>query len=117
MMELLQQYSAHWPFVAAALIFGLFGATMKRVVSKELAAKSRAAWVFRATMPLHPIVAGIGLGLIPGMPVSPGVDTAAARALYFAFAGVSSTWVYEALRHWARSRGIKINGNGPAESP
>jgi hypothetical protein len=43
------------------------------------------------------------------MPVSPGIETVAARVLYFAFAGMSSTWAFAILKSLAKKQGLDLN--------
>jgi len=104
----------HWPFFAAAIIFGVVGKIVKRLVPA-----SNAGWKFwfRRSLPAHPILAGLGLGLIPGMPISPGVENTAGHMAYFALAGALSTNVYDFIRHWIKSRGIKLSDEGSTTPP
>ena len=66
-------------------------------------------WWGRKTLPMHPVVAGIGLGFVPGMPVGPGITTGAAVILYFAGAGIASTWAFAVLQTLAKKQGIVID--------
>ena len=114
----MEWWLSHWPFFAAAFIFWSIGNVMKRVISKTLAARSKVAWLFRATMPIHPVILGAALGaLVPSLPASDGVATAGGKALYFAAAGVSCNWIFNWVRHWAAMKNIRINGSGPSLPP
>ena len=64
-------------------------------------------------MPLHPVLAGVGMGLVPGVPVSVDAASVAARCLYFAAAGVMSAWVYGGIKHFLVARGVKIAASVP----
>jgi hypothetical protein len=97
----------HWPFVAAALIFGYAGVAAKKVFTPELAEKASWAWWFRATMPLHPVLAGIAIGLLDVMPTSLGASGRAGGALYFGAAGATSSWIYSAFGHFMEKRAAK----------
>lgn len=104
----------HWPFVAFALVAAVVVQVAKATVWTEARAKGKRAvahlfWWGRKTLPLHPVVLGAAFGLIPGLPASDGVpDTLAAHALYFAAAGLVSTWVFDALKGLAKQRGVEL---------
>ena len=66
-------------------------------------------WWMRKTLPLHPVVYGVILGIIPGMPASPGVESIAAKCLYFAGAGILSTWIFSLAKQLLKKRGIELN--------
>lgn len=133
-MELLSQMweaiAPHWPFVAAMFILAFIGQVLKGVVWTEAnflrwrmhtpnAILWRFFWWGRKTLPLHPVAAGALLGLIPSMPVGSGVEGRTAAMLYFAFAGVLSTWAFAIVKAWAKSKDIdlKIPGNGSSTPP
>jgi len=110
---------AHWPFVAASLIFAMFGQVVKGTLfTRDNILKYKGngpawlgelLWWGRKTMPVHPVVAGILLGFVPGMPVGPGVDAGAATVLYFGAAGMASTWAFALLRQLAKRQGIELD--------
>lgn len=97
----------HWPFFAAAIIFGYLGVAMKRVLKPEVVERSQVAWWLRATLPLHPVFTGIVVGAFNVLPTSAGVEGHAGSALYFGFAGAVSTWVYNAFKHFMEKRTSK----------
>lgn len=122
-MELLSQLGeavgAHWPFVATALIFATVGQVLKAAVwtqrnflrwrvDEPNAVLWRVFWWGRKTLPLHPVGAGALLGLVPAMPTSAGVDSTSGSVLYFAFAGVASTWVFATLKAAAKRKGLDL---------
>jgi hypothetical protein len=116
--ELLESAPSHWPFIAAALIFWALGNASKRLVTKKMAAKYKLAWIYRATMPGHPVAAGALLGyFVTSLPVSAGVTTPGGRALYFALAGVFCAWVFDWLKHYAASRGVTLKPPEPSMPP
>jgi hypothetical protein len=106
--DILKFVLLHWPFVAVAAILATIGEAMKRrVITKELAARSRLGWWLRATMPVHPIGAGVLLGLLPGMPAPPGFDgSTAGRCLYFAGAGVLSVFLFDLIARYRLLKGL-----------
>lgn len=104
----------HWPFLAACVIFYAIGEVMKKTVTKEMAKKKKWAWYFRRTLPLHPMLGGIVVGLIPGMPASAGVETIAGKCLYFALAGATCSWVVNTAKQWAKGKGLPV---GEEEKP
>lgn len=99
----------HWPFLAAMASFAVFG----RVAKKVIAPGKGWRWWFHQTMPLHPVVLGVALSFIPGVPASAGAETWAAKALYFALAGVCSTWAYNVVQQLLAKRGIALEGSTP----
>lgn len=100
----------HWPILVAALIFAALGQLAKGAVFTPEAIKAASRrgkltplghllWWGRKTLPLHPVLAGLALGMVPGMPLSPGVPaTAAAACLYYAGAGILSTYGFSLLK-------------------
>lgn len=66
-----------------------------RAAKKQLPTGSKAEKVLRAFLPLLPVVLGALLGLIPGMPLPLLERTLATAVLYYAFAGVASTWAFD----------------------
>jgi hypothetical protein len=112
MEDLLQ----HWPFAATALILSVVGQAVKRVFFDDPTAKG---WrlIGRKTLPMHPVVVGALLGFIPSMPISPGVVSWSGRILYFAFAGVCSTWAFNVLKQVLKKEGIVLDGNSTKPPP
>lgn len=103
----------HWPFILTALVFGGVGQAVKQTLwTKANAKKHTICWWGRKTMPAHPVVLGVLLGLVPGMPASPGVETTAAVALYYAGAGMFSTWGFALLKGFAKKRGYDLKMPG-----
>lgn len=99
--------AAHWPFLVVALCLGITGEVVKRLVIPKENPKVLTGWrgVFRVTLPLHPAVVGLLLGLMPFMPCPDVVcDTITDRALYYMAAGMLSSYVYAALKHVFKER-------------
>lgn len=91
----------HWPFAAAALCIGCIGEVATRVLWYD---DPPVKWrlLGRKTRPLHALLAGILLGLIPGMPTSYPETTANGAIIYYATAGVCSSWGYDVVRFLVR---------------
>ncbi len=98
----------HWPFVAAFGIFYVIGRTMKNgPLSAENAAQYTWVRLVRRwfPLPLHPIVAGLVLGLMPGVPVTVEVGANAwGPMLYFAGAGVLSVVWHDLFNEWKKHK-------------
>lgn len=94
----------HYPFFAAAIILGMIGSQLKRVITKKMAEQSKLAWWFRATLPIHPVLAGCTVGYIDVLPTSMGLSGPGGSALYFGLAGAASSWVYGAFKHFVEKR-------------
>lgn len=104
---------SHWPLLVVAFILGVIGDVMKRLVIPKGNPPVLKGWrgVFRVTLPLHPVLAGAALGLLAGMPCPENFCTnATSRMLYFAAAGVFSSYVYGFAKHVARER---LGANSP----
>lgn len=114
---------SHWPFIAFAVICvglaqaekGLF-LTKKRI---EGGNKLTASWLWwaRKTLPLHPAIWGVIVGLVPGMPASEMVTTVAGKCLYFAGAGAASTWLFAIAKGIAKQRGFNLEASMPMPAP
>lgn len=98
----------HWPFVVAFGVFYVVGRTMK---NGPLSAKNAARypWVRQVRrwfpLPLHPILAGVALGLVPGVPVSLDANANAwGPALYFGGAGALSVVWHDLFREWQKHK-------------
>ncbi len=113
---------AHWPFAVVSLILAMMGQMMKATFfTKANIVKYKASagklgritgevlWWGRKTLPMHPVFAGIALGCLPGMPVGPGIDPGAATVLYFAGAGMASTWAFAVLKMLAKKQGVELD--------
>lgn len=119
MSDFLVAQLAHWPFIAAMFCLAAIGQVAKNTFWTEENARVSKFYSFgRKTLPIHPVFLGVFLGvLIHGMPVSPGVEGTSARALYFAFAGVASTWLFSLIKSWAKKEGYEIQLPGESFPP
>jgi hypothetical protein len=121
--QLLDLLLPHWPFVAAVLVLMLVGTVSNKRIFTEAEAKvkRRTQWFFwwaRKTLPLHPVVSGIVLGIVWKLPEA-GVDTLVERAAYFGLAGACSVFAYELLKGLAKKRGLDLDlpGDTPSKPP
>lgn len=104
----------HWPFVVMIFLLAAIGKPMKeKVWTKERAAKNFFCRWIRIFLPVHAPITGALMAVIAhpfgGLPVSPGVDGLMAQMMYFAGAGLLSSYAYGIVKHYLKSRGIKIN--------
>lgn len=108
----------HWPFLVYTFTFAFIGEVMKKYVlsptsTPKLQKEADRYWNkggfwyvpaivlvswLRVPLPLHPLAAGIILGLIPGVPVSAGVVYGIQSVLYCMSAGMLSTALYSTIR-------------------
>jgi hypothetical protein len=131
-MELLSQMweaiAPHWPFAAATLILAFVGQVVKGTVWTEanflkwrMEKPNPVLWRFfwwgRKTMPLHPVAVGALLGLVPNIPAGTGIEGRPATMLYFAFAGVMSTWAFALVKAWAKKHDIDLKLPGQPSTP
>jgi hypothetical protein len=109
----------HWPFVSGMMIFMIIGRVMsKNIFFKDAHKTNKPVWLFwwgRKTLALHPIVAGLMLGMIWRDPEA-GVKGLAASMGYFAMAGAFSVWAYETLKGIAKKEGIDLDLPGVDDS-
>jgi hypothetical protein len=104
------------PFIAWTVLAGVLGQFAKTQLWTRGRAEtaSRARWFWRwarKTMPLHPVVAGVFLGLAwPGSIEGSYRGGTLAGAVYFAVAGAVSVWSYEAIKGLARRYGVDVSG-------
>jgi hypothetical protein len=97
----------HWPFMVVALLLGVTGEVVKRLVKHREALKPKVVWpsVYHATLPLHAPLIGALVGLLPGIPCPEAFCTdAPSKILYYVAAGMLSSYVYAAVKHLAKSR-------------
>lgn len=109
-MDYLDVLLPHWPFPAAIAVFYVIVKAMKAgPLSAKRAQEVRwVRWVRRwFPLPLHPIVAGAGLGFVPGVPVSPGVELwELGPAIYFGGAGAIAVLWRNIWREWCKYKGV-----------
>jgi hypothetical protein len=119
---MIQFVIGHWPFVLFTLISAVSMQTAKiSVWTKARISNSKLKsffWWGRKTLPLHPVLIGTLVGLVPGIPISDGMgETLATKCLYFAGAGVLSTWVFDLLKALAKKYGLELgDSNGATEN-
>lgn len=110
-MEDLDLLLTHLPFVSAFGVFYVFGRTMKSgPLSAKRALQVKWVRVLRRWLPLpmHPILAGAALGLVPGVPVSPGIVEMFGPygpSFYYCAAGVLSVVWHDVYKEWRKHKG------------
>jgi hypothetical protein len=109
-MDLLTEYVIpHWPLWTIALSLAIVGQVLKgSLFSRKFAEKYVIFWWGRKTMPMHPILVGMLVGFVPGIPVGPGIESGSSRVLYFMAAGLLSTWGFDFLKSIAVKKGVKL---------
>lgn len=107
----------HWPFLCWMLVAMVCGQVAVRNVFTKARAVQGAFWAWgRRTLPLHPVFAGVALGLIWRDPEGGGMSLPGS-ACYFAAAGALSIWLFEAIARFAKARGVEIQFPGSDEAP
>jgi len=99
----------HWPFfMASAVLYVIVKAMKSGPLSNERAKEVRWVRAIRRWFPLtlHPLVLGGLLGLVPGLPVSPGVEGEYGPVLYFTGAGAAAVLVRNLWKEFKKYKGI-----------
>src|SRR4029078_8479656 len=103
----------HWMFFVVSFVLGLVGQVFKtNVWTVENTAKGRFFYWMRPLLPLHAPCTGMLLGLAlvafwgSAAPAGPGVSGTGAVVLYYMGAGALSSYVFNAIQHFAQSRGL-----------
>jgi len=127
-------FAGHWSFIAFSCIAAVLMQVLKTTVwaprrTLHAGFLSTFLWWGRKMLPLHPVFLGCLFGLIPGIPAG-GFDSrsVASRVLYYATAGLMSTWVYDVIKTLAKRKGAglpellafhspKYASNTPKEAP
>lgn len=113
-----------WPFWSAVLIFTVIGQfTTLNLFTRERAyatwEKTWQVWFWwwgRETLMLHPLLAGLVLGLLWQDPEGAGWR-AVGSMMYFATAGAVSLFLWAAIKSFAKKRGLKLTLPGSSSSP
>lgn len=100
-LDVMQLLSDHWPFLVVSLLLAVVGEVLKRIIlPRDRKSATGWRWWFYITLPLHPLGAGGLIGLLPFMPCPVAIcPTTTHRVLYYAAAGVLSSYVYAAGKH------------------
>lgn len=125
MEELLNDFIVpHWGFLVVSAVFAIVGQVTKgtiwtrdNVIKHQGSWKHHVLWWGRKTMPLHPVIGGLALGLLPGMPLPEAIDTTTQSVLYYVGAGVSSTWIFSVVKQMAKKKGIDLTMPGQSVVP
>ena len=112
--DVVEFLTAYWSF----LVFALTAAIIVQICKGAVWTAKRADgkgwrpgffWWVRKTLPLHPVVVGALFGFLPGLPTPEAVpDTVVAHVMYFAGAGIFSTWAFALVKGVAKRKGIDI---------
>lgn len=116
-----------WPFWSAVLVFMVIGQfTSKRLFTRErayldptkgIAGGTRPIWYWgRETLVVHPIVAGMLLGIFWQDPEGMHWKLAPSM-MYFAAAGAVSLLGWVLLRGFAKKRGVRLSLPGDSDRP
>lgn len=98
---------AHWPFLVVSLALGIVGSVIKVAVLGKYRSRVFVGWRhwFHMTLPLHAMLTGALLGMMPFMPCPEDICTEGAiKVLYYAASGMLSSYVYDLVRHIAKVR-------------
>lgn len=93
-----------WPFLLMIAIFWVVGEQVKKNSPGPTA--SRFWNIYYRTLTLHPIIGGVILGLIPGMPLPVAVAQigALAGSLFYGGAGAVSVISYDVFKTWIKHK-------------
>lgn len=108
--EALAAATPYWPFLVKMIFFWYVGNHMKKRVFTRVRAAKGGFWGFsRETMWAHPMLAGVGMGLMyPYLPAVEFVTTQGGAILEGVFAGIASTVGFMALSYLAEKRGWTV---------
>lgn len=103
------------PIVIIAVVLAYLGKFFTaKIWTKDAAERNALMRFMRKVLPLHPVVAGALIGLIPAVPVAPVfTDGIWGRVLQGVLAGVLSVWGYDAAREWFKRRGFVPPSTAP----
>ncbi len=113
----------YWSFIAVARVLYRIGEATKNIVlgktKKEIDEAIKTPWkkVFYETLMVQPVLAGglMGLVLASTVPEVISVGGVIGSVLYFAGAGVLSTWVYDLVKRTIRRFNPTISSNKEEE--
>lgn len=122
-MNMLDVVVDHWTFLTVMLVLAMMGQMMKGLVftksnivkyKKSTPWLGEALWWLRKTLPMHPVIAGAFLGMLFDLPLSrqlmeAGNPETATRMLYFAGAGLASTWAFALVKAVAKKQDIELD--------
>lgn len=85
-----------WVALPLFAVGGLLAGIGKAIAESIGDSQHRYAVLWRRTRTLHPIVVGMALGLIRGLPLPPAMgESDAARLIWYGLAGALSALIYE----------------------
>lgn len=118
---------SYWSFIAVALVLYRIGESAKNVILGKTKADFDAAilipWkkTFSETMMVQPVILGGLMGLVLGATVPEVISAGGmiSSVLYFAGAGVLSTWIFDLVKRSIRKFSPNLGGanTAPEENP
>jgi hypothetical protein len=93
-----------WPFLLMIVIFWVVGEQVKKNAPGPNVSKF---WnIYHRTLTLHPIISGVLLGLIPGIPLPVAVAAIGdlAGALFYGGSGAMSVISYDIFKTWIKHK-------------
>ena len=110
----------HWPFISWCVIAMVVGQVMvKNIFTKKHAETLRPKWLWywaRKTLPLHPVLGGLVIGIFWRDP-EPAVMGVVPAMAYFGVAGALSLWLFEFFSRVAAKRGVTLSLPGQTIPP
>jgi len=96
----------HSPFIIGYFSFVFIGQFAKHQIwTKKRASSGNKFFHFmRRTLAVHAPVCGLLIGLIPSVPVSPGVDSIPYAMLYWGGCGMFSSWSFHSLSNYVKGK-------------
>jgi len=108
--DMISAMGEHWPFFSVAMVIYTCGIVFKKFAwTAERAAKNKFFWFMRATLPIHPLIAGVVAAL--ALRWAPGIDSFPQIVLYYVAAGGCAAWLVNIIKYYLASKGIKIPEN------
>jgi hypothetical protein len=107
--------SAHWPFFAVFFILMVIGQLSKTIVfTRKRAEETHSKWYGhfwwwgRKSLPMHPMITGLLIGVIWTNPNTIIKDMVSAM-FYFAFSGTLSVWGYQIIKGLLKKKSIDLS--------
>lgn len=104
-----ENFVPHWPFILGYIGFYFIGQFVKAQVwtVRRATTPGKAQKFFhfmRRTLAVHAPISGLIIGLIPGIPASPGIEWMGGTILYWGGCGILSSFTFHAAAEWVRKK-------------